>query len=90
MSGHKIQVFIDNTKKFITDEVLRKEQIHIRNGAPYVPAHQGKIERAGQTLMTSARALGIDAELPDTLWPLFMLLPTSANTNNIECCYSYR
>ena len=50
-NGYRVQVFIfDNAKEFVSGDVkdyCNRKQIHIRTGAPYIPAHQGKIERAG-------------------------------------------
>lgn len=60
MSGCKVQVFVFDNAKEITegdlDEYCNKHTIATRTDVAYVSAHQGKIERAGRTLMESARA----------------------------------
>ncbi|KEY75241.1 hypothetical protein S7711_09304 [Stachybotrys chartarum IBT 7711] len=79
-SGERpVQVFIyDNARESLgklMQNFNNKNRITVRTGVPYVSAHRGRIERAGRTLMDSARACGIAMELPD-------LLPTSANPEN--------
>jgi hypothetical protein len=65
--------------------------IMFKNGAPYVPEHQGRIERAGRLLIESARTSTIDSSLPEELWPLAIrhaaivanLLLTRTNENQL-------
>src|SRR5579859_5923774 len=55
--------------------------------APYTPAQNGKIEKAGQTFNDQARATYINVGLPTHMWPFAVelaiyvnnLLPTAAN-----------
>jgi len=49
--------------------------IDLQVTAPYLPAQNGVSERFNQTLMELARAMRLDANLPEFLWPM---LPMSA------------
>ncbi|ERF70711.1 hypothetical protein EPUS_09493 [Endocarpon pusillum Z07020] len=50
-------------------EVTKKYKITIERSAPYTAAQNGNTERAGGVLILRARALRIEAKLPDELWP---------------------
>ncbi|KAI6777540.1 transposase, partial [Emericellopsis cladophorae] len=92
--GFKVQVFhYDNAPEFLIDSLVnwaKAKGIIVKTGAPYVSAHQGKVERAGRTLMDSARADCIDADIPQHLWPLAIEhaayitnhMPTAANDDS--------
>lgn len=62
----------------------------VRTGVPHCPQHQGRVEKAGDTILRGARAQTIDAELPEELWPfavkhsalLTNILPTAANDDS--------
>ena len=92
--GFRTQVWVcDNAPKFVKGPMrllANKLGITFRNGAPYVPKHQGRIERAGRVLMEAARASTIDSNIPEELWPYAVrhaavvanLLPTRTNIDN--------
>src|SRR2546423_2508393 len=49
--------------------VDQEEGITVETSPPYTPAQNGSAERSGATLIRRARAIRIDARLPENLWP---------------------
>lgn len=92
--GFNVQTLLsDNAPEFDTERLqtfFTHKGIHHRTGAPWVSAHQGRIERAGRALMEMARTTTIGGDLPEFLWPLAVehacrianVLPTTANIDN--------
>ena len=50
---------------------LRKEGYIYETTAPYSPSQNGPAERAGGVIIRKARAMRIEAKLPENLWPEF-------------------
>src|ERR1700684_2188175 len=50
---------------------LREEGFIFETSAPYTQAQNGSAERAGGVIMRKARAMRIEAKLPENLWPEF-------------------
>ncbi|OXV09936.1 hypothetical protein Egran_02301 [Elaphomyces granulatus] len=48
---------------------IRKKGIKEEISAPYTPEQNGAAERSGGVLITKARAMRIEAQLPEELWP---------------------
>jgi transposase InsO family protein len=49
--------------------IAQEEGIIAETSPPYTPAQNGSAERSGATLIRRARAIRIDATLPENLWP---------------------
>ena len=51
------------------DEWVGEMGISVEKSAPRTPAQNGAAERSGGVMITKARAIRIDAHLPENLWP---------------------
>jgi len=62
----------DNGREYLnttTETWCKDVGIDLQVTAPYLPAQNGVSERFNQTLMELARAMRLDANLPEFLWP---------------------
>lgn len=92
MGTYRVQVWqLDDGREFLNFRTWgTTEGILFQTTPPYTAEPNGRIERAGATLVQTARAFLIDSRLPEFLWPYAMqwaatilnLLPTAANKNN--------
>ena len=71
-TGRKIRILrTDNGKEYTSkafEDYLKGQGIVHERTAPYSPAHNGKAERKNRTLFEAARAMRIDAGLPEEYW----------------------
>ena len=49
---------------------IRNEGIELRQSAPYSPQQNGPAERSGGVMVSMARTILSEANLPENLWPL--------------------
>jgi transposase InsO family protein len=69
--GHKLKVLqLDNAREFkaFEDKLLSQHGVKIEWTTPYTPEQNGVSERLNRTLISLARAMLIDAQLPYKLW----------------------
>jgi hypothetical protein len=69
---YKVRIFhIDNEPalgdKF--DTWIKGNGYTVEYSAPYTPSQNGAAERAGGLIITKARTIRINANLPENLWP---------------------
>lgn len=69
---HKLQVFRTDYEAVLRgvdmEQIYRAEQIQHQHSAPYTPQQNGAAERAIRTVVTSARAMMLHADVDKRLW----------------------